>query len=124
MRDTPIRTRQRLKWLGCTLLFGLVFATPGFALPPLQHAVRGVIQSVGFAEGILVLADPSMREERIYVWNSRTRFKISGTRCTASGLAPGISIRGYYRMESGRFVLREVRWEGQRKEDQLGDRSP
>jgi hypothetical protein len=39
MRDTPIRTRQLLKWLGGTLLFGLVFATPGIALPPRQHAV-------------------------------------------------------------------------------------
>lgn len=124
MRDTPIRTRRPLKWWGGTLLFGLLFATPGIALPPQQHAVRGVIQSVGIAEGTLVLADPSMRDERLYVWNSRTRFKMSGARSTASGLAPGISIRGYYRMESGRFVLREVRWEGQRKEHQLGDHSP
>lgn len=99
------------KWLAALILVGLL--TSGFksyALPPRQHAARGVIESVDHANRTLVLADPKTKATRVYVWNNSTRFRQDGRKTTAGTLQSGIAVKGYYRKEVGRWVLRELRW--------------
>jgi len=86
--------------------------TDGFeshALPPRQHAVRGVVESIDHAKRTLVLVDSKTRTSRIFVWNDSTRFRQDGKRTVPEALQAGTPVRGYYRKEIGRFVLREVR---------------
>lgn len=99
------------KWFAALLLVGLL--TSGFeshALPPRQHAARGVIESIDRANQTLVLADPKTKTTRVYVWNNSTRFRQDGRKTTAGTLQAGIAVKGYYRKEVGRWVLRELRW--------------
>lgn len=103
------------------LLVGLL--TSGFrcyALPPRQHAARGVIESIDHAKRTLVLVDPKTRTSRIFVWNDSTRFRQDGKKITPETLQAGIGVKGYYRKEIGRLVLRELRWSNTAPQNDLG----
>jgi hypothetical protein len=106
-----MKPRRSRKWFGALLLVGLL--TSGFeshALPPRQHAARGVIESVDLAKRTLVLVEAKTKTSRTFVWNDSTRFRQDGKKVTPGTLQVGITVRGYYRKEVGRFVLRELRW--------------
>lgn len=106
-----MKPRRAGKLFGALLLVGLL--TTGFdsfALPPRQHAARGVIERIDHAKRTLVLVDAKTRASRVFVWNDSTRFREDGKKTVPEALQAGTEVRGYYRKEIGRFVLREVRW--------------
>ncbi len=106
-----MKSSRTSKLFGALLLIGLL--TSGFesqALPPRQHAARGVIESIDHANRTLVLVEPKTKTSRTYVWNDSTRFRQDGKKLTPDTLQVGITVQGYYRKEVGRFVLRELRW--------------
>lgn len=96
---------------GALLLMGvLTSAFESQALPPRQHAARGVIENIDYAQHTLVLVEPKTGTRRTFVWNESTRFRQEGKKVTADALQPGAAVKGYYRREVGRLVLRELRW--------------
>lgn len=88
----------------------LLSGLQSLALPPQQHAVRGVIEGIDHAKLTLLLVDPKTKTSRTFVWNDSTRFRQDGQKTTSQALQAGIEVKGYYRKEVGRFVLRELRW--------------
>jgi hypothetical protein len=82
----------------------------GYALPPRQHAVRGVIESIDHASRSVVLIESRNKTRRTLVWNDSTRLRRDGKKIVPEALQAGTTVRGYCRKEVGRFVLREVRW--------------
>lgn len=110
-RARPMKSSRAPKLFGTLLLIGvLTSAFESQALPPRQHAARGVIESIDHANRTLVLVEPKTKTSRIYVWNDSTRFRQDGKKITSETLQPGMTVRGYYRREVGRLVLRELRW--------------
>ena len=106
-----MKSSRAPKLFGVLLLMGvLTSAFESQALPPRQHAARGVIESIDHAKQTLVLVGPKTNARRIYVWNDSTRFRQDGKKTTHETLQGGMTVRGYYRREVGRFVLRELRW--------------
>lgn len=106
-----MKPRLAHKMFGALLLFGVLLSgLQSFALPPRQHAARGVIESIDHAKRTLVLVDPKTKTSRTFVWNDSTRFRQDGQKTTGGTLQAGIEVKGYYRKEVGRFVLRELRW--------------
>jgi len=108
--STSMKPRCAGKLFGALLLFGLL--TSGFesqALPPRQHAARGVIESIDLARRTLVLIEPKTGASRTFVWSDSTRFRQDGRKVAVDALRPGAAVKGYYRREVGRFVLRELR---------------
>lgn len=106
-----MKSRYAGKLFAALLLIGfLTTSFESYALPPRQHAARGVIESIDHAKRTLVLVDPKTRTSRVFVWNDSTRFRQDGSRTVAEALQAGMEVKGYYRKEIGRFVLREVRW--------------
>lgn len=106
-----MKPQRPSKLFGALLLVGLL--TTGFdsfALPPRQHSARGVVESIDHAKRTLVLVDPNTKTTRVFVWNESTRFRQGGKKTVPEALQAGTEVRGYYRKEVGRFVLREVRW--------------
>lgn len=99
------------KLFGALLLVGIL--TSGFecqALPPRQHAVRGVVESVDHAKRTLVLVEPKAKTTRVFVWTDSTRLRQDGKKAAVEALRVGMEVKGYYRKEVGQFVLRELRW--------------
>lgn len=106
-----MKSSRASRVLGSLLLMGaLTIAFESHALPPRQHAARGVIESVDLEKRTLVLVEPKTKTSRIFVWNDSTRFRQDGQKTTHEVLQPGMTVRGYYRREVGRMVLRELRW--------------
>lgn len=106
-----MKPRHAHKWFGALLLVGVLTASfESQALPPRQHAARGVIESVDHAKQSLVLVEPKTKTSRIHVWNDSTRFRQDGKKVSHDRLQPGMAVKGYYRKEAGRLVLRELRW--------------
>lgn len=106
-----MKPRGTKKLFATLLLVGLL--TSGFeshALPPRQHAASGVIKSVDLAKRTMVLVDSKTMSSRIFVWNDSTRFRQDGKKIAPGTLQAGMTVRGYYRREVGRFVFRELRW--------------
>ena len=106
-----MKPRYAGKLFGALLLVGLL--TSGFeshARPPRQHAARGVIESIDHARRTLVLVELKTGASRTFVWNDSTRFRQDGKKIAADALQPGTAVKGYYRREVGRLVLRELRW--------------
>ena len=89
------------------------------ARPPVQHPAQGVVQSIELTNHTLVLTEPKAATNRIFIWKDSTRFRVGGQRTSPNSLHAGQPIKVYYRRESGRLVLREVRWsESNRSEHQ------
>ncbi len=106
-----MKSSRASKLFGALLLMGvLTNAFESQALPPRQHAARGVIESVDIEKRTLVLVEPKTKTSRIFVWSDSTRFRQDGQKTTHEVLQPGMTVRGYYRREVGRLVLRELRW--------------
>lgn len=80
------------------------------ARPPVQHPAQGVIQSIDLANHTLALTEPKAATSRSFIWKDSTRFRVSGQKASPDSLHAGQPIKVYYRRESGRLVLREVRW--------------
>lgn len=100
--------------LPSAVVAGLLFITTvsGWALPPRQHSVSGVIQSVDWASRRISLKSADGTPALVLAWNDRTRFtRDSG--CAQCSLAVGRTVSIYYRQEVGQNVLREVSSQGE-----------
>ncbi len=92
---------------------GLLLATTvsGWAFPPRQHSVSGVIASVDWTNRQISLKSADGNSGLGLAWNDRTRFtKDAG--CAKCSLAVGRAVSIYYRQEVGQNVLREVKAKG------------
>ena len=100
------------KWPGLILLFGLLSGgcLNSFALGPRQHAIHGMVEDIDHTKRTLLLIDVKTHARRVFVWNNSTRFRHDGKKIRPEALRPGVEVKGYYRKEVGRFVLRELRW--------------
>lgn len=89
---------------------GLLFAATGrgWALPPLQHGVSGVIQAINYEARTITLATAKGDQPLTFVWKERTRFSQGWSRICLGALEPGQSVRISYRREMGQLVPREV----------------
>lgn len=92
------------------LIAVLIIAFESQALPPRSHAVRGVVESIDRAKRTLVLVDPKTGTSRIFVWSDSTRFRQDGKKVAPDDLQVGMVVKGYYRKEVGRLMLRDLRW--------------
>lgn len=80
------------------------------AHPPVQHSTQGMIQSIDLTNHSLALVERKATNSRIFIWKDSTRFREGGQKASSDSLHAGQSIKVYYRRESGRLTLREVRW--------------
>jgi len=93
------------------ILLGMILvAFEASARPPVQHAAQGVVQSINLTSRTVVLAEPKATNNRIFIWKDSTRFRVGGQKASPDSLHAGQPVKVYYRRESGRLVLREVRW--------------
>ncbi|MBI3427910.1 MAG: hypothetical protein HY011_33725 [Acidobacteria bacterium] len=93
------------------ILFGVTLAAfETQARPPVQHPAQGVVQSIDLTNHTLVLTEPKAATSRIFIWKDSTRFRVGWQKASPDSLHAGQPIKVYYRRESGRLVLREVRW--------------
>jgi hypothetical protein len=81
------------------------------ALPPRQHSVSGVIDSVDWTSRRISLTSANGTRRLVLAWTDRTRFTKSAG-CEQCSLAVGRAVSIYYRQELGRNVLREVSAKG------------
>lgn len=89
----------------------LVTAVSGWALPPRQHSVTGVIESVDWTSRQISLTSADGTRRLVLAWTDRTRFtKDAG--CAQCSLAVSRAVSIYYRQEVGQNVLREVKAKG------------
>lgn len=90
----------------------LLAATPSLlAMPPRQHSVNGVIESIDRASRTITLKSKDGAAPLIFVWNDSTRFsRKSG--CAKCSFDSGQTVHGWYRREVGQNVLREVSTKG------------
>jgi hypothetical protein len=83
-------------------------ATSGVqAMPPRQHSVNGVIESIDCASRTITLKPKDGAAPLTFVWNDRTRFSRNGG-CAKCSFDSGQTVHGWYRREVGQNVLREV----------------
>ncbi len=93
------------------ILLGLTLAAfETQARPPVQHPAQGVVQSIDPTNHTLVLTEPKAATSRTFIWKDSTRFRVGGQKASPDSLHAGQPIKVYYRRESGKLVLREVRW--------------
>lgn len=86
----------------------LLAATPeAGALPPRQHSASGVVEAINCTNRTIILKSKDAAAPLILFWNESTRFKQTGS-CARQGFEAGQTVRGWYRREAGRNVLREV----------------
>jgi hypothetical protein len=88
----------------------LIFASVGYARSPLSHPVRGVIESIDYTSQTLLLTDSKTHAHRSFSWTRSTRFRQDCGKAEPEALRAGAKVKGYYRRELGRLVLRELRW--------------
>lgn len=100
---------MKTKLLPSAVMAGLLFsmAVSGWALPPRQHRVRGVVESVDWAGRQMTLKPAGGAPALVLAWNDRTRFS-QASGCANCSLGVGRTISIYYRQEVGQKVLREV----------------
>ena len=99
--------------LSSAVVAGLLFGTAvsGWALPPRQHSVTGVIESVDWTSRRISLKPAAGTPALVLAWTDRTRFtKDAG--CANCSLVVGRAVSIYYRQEVGQSVLREVSAKG------------
>ena len=96
-----------------TVAAGLLLAATnsGWALPPLQHSVTGVVEAIDCASRTITLKPKDGAAPMTFVWNDSTRFTRKGG-CAKCSLNSGQTIRVSYRREVGHNVLREVSTKG------------
>ena len=93
-----------------TVAVGLLFAATeyGWALPPLQHSVSGVIKTINHDVHTITLVAAKGDQPITFVWKDYTRFSQGWSRICLGALEPGQSVRIHYRRELGQLVPREV----------------
>jgi hypothetical protein len=108
-----MKTKSKLYLLAVTAAaLSLSATTPDAqAMPPRQHSVSGVIETIDCASRTVTLKSKDGAAPLIFVWNDSTRFAKKGG-CAKSNLDSGQTVRGWYRREVGQNVLREVRTKG------------
>ena len=90
----------------------LLAATPDVqALPPRQHSVNGVIETIDCASRTITLNSKGGAAPLTFVWNDSTRFTKKGA-CAKCRLDSGQTVHVWYRREVGQNVLREVSTKG------------
>ena len=93
-----------------TFAAALLAATPcGWAIPPRQHLVSGVIVGVDRAAHTLTVAAAKEAKPLVFIWNDFTDFRHRGRAVCEGTLERGQPITLRYRRESGRLVPREVK---------------
>ncbi|MBN9688656.1 MAG: hypothetical protein J0M24_00325 [Verrucomicrobia bacterium] len=93
-----------------TVAAGLLFAATdhGWALPPLQHSVSGVIKAINYDAHTIKLDTDKGDQPLTFVWKDYTRFSQGWSRICLGALEPGQSVRIWYRRQVGQLVPREV----------------
>ena len=96
-----------------TVAVALLFAaTPDIqAMPPRQHSVNGVIETIDCASRTITLKSKDGAAPLIFVWNDSTRFSRKGG-CAQCSFDSGQNVHGWYRREVGQNVLREMSTKG------------
>jgi hypothetical protein len=96
-----------------TVAAGLLLAATSnlWAMPPRQHAINGVVESIDCASRTITLKAKEGAVPLTFVWNESTRFTRKGD-CAKCGFDFGQTIRVSYRREVGQNVLREVSTKG------------
>lgn len=89
---------------------GLLFAATehGWALPPLQHSVSGVIKSIDHDAHTITVTPDKGDKPLVFVWKNHTRFSQGRSRICLGALESGHTVRIFYRREMGQLVPREV----------------
>jgi hypothetical protein len=100
MKSQPIRL---------TVAAGLLLAATSnlWALPPLQHAISGVIKAIDYDAHTITLAPPK-GDDLVFVWKESTRFSQGWSRICLGALKAGQSVRVHYRREIGQLVPRDL----------------
>ena len=80
----------------------------GWAMPPRQHSVFGVITDIDRDAHTITLAPSKSNQPLVFVWKGYTRFSRSWSRICLGMLHPGQLVKVYYRREVGQLVPREV----------------
>ncbi len=93
-------------FLGAALLFTTVNSS--WALPPRQHAVRGVIESIDQRTHTLTVTPTKGGAPLVFVWKDSTRFRQGWSRFCSGALQNGSPVKIYYRREIGQLVPREI----------------
>jgi len=83
----------------------------GWALPPLTHSFRGVVDAIDCPSQTITLKPKNGAAPLTFVWNNSTRFSRKGG-CAKCSLDSGQDVRVSYRRELGQNVLREVSSKG------------
>ena len=80
----------------------------GWAMPPRQHSVSGVITDINRDAHTIKLALSKSNQPLVFVWKDSTRFSRGWSRICLGTLQPGQPVKVYYRREIGQLVPREV----------------
>ena len=80
----------------------------GWAMPPRQHSVSGVITDIDRDAHTITLAPSNGDQPLVFVWKDYTRFSRGWSRICLGTLQPGQPVKVYYRREVGQLVPREV----------------
>lgn len=80
----------------------------GWALPPRQHSVSGVITDIDHEGHAITLAPSKGHQPLVFVWKDSTRFSRGWSRVCLGTFQPGQPVKIYYRREVGQLVPREV----------------
>ena len=92
--------------LSAALLFTTVNSS--WALPPRQHAVRGVIESIDQSTHTLTVTPTKGGKPLVFAWKDSTRFRQGWSRLCSGALQVGAPVKIYYRREIGQLVPCEV----------------
>ena len=106
-----------------TVAVALLIATPPdvLALPPRQHSVNGVIETIDCASRTITLKPKDGAAPLTFMWNETTRFTSKGG-CAKCSLNSGQTVHGWYRREVGQNVMRELSTMGADAGDPACDR--
>ena len=80
----------------------------GWAMPPRQHSVSGVITDIDHNARTITLALSNGDQPLVFDWKDYTRFSRGWSRICLGTLQPGQPVKVYYRREVGQLVPREV----------------
>ena len=80
----------------------------GWAMPPRQHSVSGVITDIDREAHTITLAPSKGDQPLVVVWKNSTRFSQGRSRICLGTLKSGETVKVYYRREVGQLVPREV----------------
>jgi hypothetical protein len=100
-------------FISITVAAGLLLAatSTGWALPPRQHSISGVVESIDCPSHTITLKSKDGSAPLTLVWNESTRFAHKGG-CARGGLEHGATVRVSYRREVGQNVLHEMSAKG------------